>query len=470
MASLYQRFLASVSILILSSSSSSLSLFYETSAQQHHGPNTHIPSPINQPPIRINDDAVGYSYIEFPQDTFFMESMAQNTDFRPHVTYIPVKRMVNGKEETHLYEITPGISFAKHLAGPIQTPDGSTDITVFGCVLSAKGILYLCAFNRNSVLALDLNKLPATPAAMKSDLEYEGVPSPNDISLDPQDETSLYVVGGTFKKVFGFKTFTNSILGQVFRIDLRHPAPQQKSRKSAVTSIAEGMKTLAGIQVRGSEIWVSQLYDMLVLDKTEPGSRDIAPSSFPSVWKGDDGTGNVWLADNIDVVQGDKKDYFIVPAYDTVPLSTVQNFMQQTLIGSFSLFVVQLLTDVMQRKHFQVSLAFANTFTGEDSAPRAPAPLRLVFAKPSGGNDAAFGDVVHFEVDLQDTRRRHKPWTVEDPYNPGKILGKREFFNEQVTHAGHLIGPDGSGYIVCVNFEEPRILMLNDTFFMDVLE
>ena len=87
---------------------------------------TTIPSPKGEV-IRLTDKDVGASYVEFPSDTFFLESLAQNTSYGNNIAYVPAQRLVDGKEESHLYEIRPGMKEAKHVCGPIAAPDGSTD-------------------------------------------------------------------------------------------------------------------------------------------------------------------------------------------------------------------------------------------------------------------------------------------------------------------------------------------------------
>jgi hypothetical protein len=61
-----------------------------------------------------------------------------------------------------------------------------------------------------------------------------------------------------------------------------------------------------------------------------------------------------------------------------------------------------------------------------------PAPVLLIFLKPDNP-DSNF----HFEVDLVDTRAKNEPWEIKDR-ETSKVLGKRHYFNEQVTHATHM--------------------------------
>ena len=431
--------------------------------------------PAKQPPISLRDVDIGFKYIEFPEDTFFMESLAQSPEYKPGLAFVPVQRFVNDEEQTHIYQISPTESQARHLAGPILTPDGSPDITVFGSALSDDGILYLCAFNRNSVLALDMKPLDVdNPGQAKCFKEYEGLPSPNDVCTDPKDPKSLYVVAGTFRNL-GCVTFSNAAYGQIFRVRLDDKGGYQ------IEMITDGCKTLAGAEVVGDKLWVAQLFDMFSL-VNEYGASPVTE------WVGDDADEMVWMADNIDTFDG---DCILCPAYTRAPRSTVDRVLKRPWLSSAVLFFVQLASACLSCEPLQeafrdpeVSLAFSNTYIKDGQNPD---PVRLIFIKQDG-------KAYHFEVDLEETRAKNAPREIKargvgerflGNVQAGKsrevmdtvrgsserqqeipVLGKRHHFNEQVTHAAHLT--DGEqGYIACINFEQPRILLLNDNVFRD---
>jgi hypothetical protein len=92
---------------------------------------------------------VKLEYIEFQDDVFFMESLAQSSFRNGKVTYVPVQRYVKGVKESHIYSISLDSDRAKDVAGSVSAPDGSKDITIFGSALSDDGILYM--FNCNSI-------------------------------------------------------------------------------------------------------------------------------------------------------------------------------------------------------------------------------------------------------------------------------------------------------------------------------
>ena len=410
-----------------------------------------LPSPADGS-VRLKDSDAGYKYIEFPEDTIFLESTAINADFRKGVAYVPVQRKVGGsggtkRLESHLYEITTSSTTAKHVAGPITSPDGSTEVTVFGSHLTSKGILYLCAFNRNSILALDLNKLPSSDTVDKTVacyLEIDGLASPNDVCVDPKNEQILYVAGGTFRYLCCCLPFSNSAYGKVTQVTLG------KNNTFRIKDYAKGFNTLAGIEVVGENVWVAQLFDVVKVNKSNGQTRE--------VWKGNNGEGQVWLADNIDIFG---QDTILCPAYSMVEESFVKRVLNRSFVSSSLLFTAQMITAFMRGERLrqalydpEVSLSFSNTYIQEG---KDPAPI-MIFLMTSDASKAR-----HFYVDLEQTRKEHPPREIKD--DKGKVLGKRHFFNEQVTHAAHLVGEDGTGFIACVNFEQPRILLLNDTIF-----
>jgi hypothetical protein len=407
---------------------------------------TTIPSPADGV-IRLTDKDLGASYVEFPEDTFFLESLAQNTAYAPGVAYVPAQRLINGKEESHLYEIRPGMTAAKHLAGPIAAPDGSTDVTIFGSALNSKGMLYLCAFNRNSIIGLDITKLPDEPGPVKCSIEVEGLASPNDVGIDPKNESILYVAGGTFRRFCCCYEFANSVFGCIYKVVL------DKSGSTGKTSVqSQGFKTLAGIEVVDNQIWTAQLFD--IFHQNEKGGE------VTVAWKGNDGKGDVWMADNIDTFDN---DMILCPAYSTVSEAAVNTVMKRTVLLSAALLYLQISTACMRGENFreaildpEVSLKFSNTYIAKGVDP---APVRLIFTKPNNPEQT-----FHFEVDLVGTRAKNAPRTIKDR-DGKKVLGQRHFFNEQVTHAAHMKDANGKGYIVCVNFEQPRILFLEDAKF-----
>lgn len=418
-----------------------------------------IPSPKNDTEIfKLTDEGIA-EYVEFPSDTIFLESIASNATYKQGTAYVAAQRTTgpNHQPESYVYTIRPGMTEAELLVGPLAPPGGGgTAVSIFGSALTSKGLLYLCCFNRNSLLLYDVENLPSQ-APYVPILEIPDLPSPNDMCIDPSDENSLYVCGGTFRKTAfghctGAKTFTNSAYGQVFNVVV-----EEDKSSAEVTSIADGLDVLAGIEVVGDNIWVAQLYDILTIKKGtfEKTTR----------WVGDTPDGkNVWLADNIDIFEG---DFILSPAYTVVSKLSVDFVMKKNVFMGSVLFLYQLQTACSKGEKLadalkdpEVSLGLSNTFIKEgEPAP----PIKIVMMTPDG--EKAY----HFEIDLVTTREQHQPWEVTDA-KTGEVLGKRHYFNDQVTHSSHLKTEDGSqGYIVNVSFEVPRILLLKDDKFKECI-
>lgn len=58
-----------------------------------------------------------------------------------------------------------------------------------------------------------------------------------------------------------------------------------------------------------------------------------------------------------------------------------------------------------------------------------PAPLCLIFTKLD------YLETFHYKVDLEEMHKKHAAMERKGP-KLGKVLGKRQFFAEQLTHAG----------------------------------
>jgi len=210
----------------------------------------------------------------------------------------------------------------------------------------------------------------------------------------------------------------------------------------------------------GGQLWLAQLYNFLHQRKATDG----APQTV--AWQSNDGKGNVWLADNIDVM--DKDDIVFCPAYTTISEAQVVMVMQRGFVLSTMGFWAQIATAVMRGENVrkalldpEVSLSFSNTYI-KKGVP--PAPVRLLLLKDGGAK------VAHFEIDLQETREKNPNSIITDRHkNNGHALVERCFFNEQVTHTAHLRGTDGQGCLACVSFECPRILLLKEEAFLKVI-
>mmetsp|Transcript_11371 Transcript_11371/g.32644 ORF Transcript_11371/g.32644 Transcript_11371/m.32644 type:complete len:439 (+) Transcript_11371:170-1486(+) len=428
-----------------------------------------LPAPVPDTPNyhKWTDADVGAEYIEFPEDTVFMESAAMNAAYKPGVAYIPCQRVLPTDDgdtvlESFVYSIDPANSKEATLViGPLANPYGDKDVTIFGSALTSTGLLILCCFNRNSLLVYDLETVEQgdgmTPVSCE--LEIPDLPSPNDVCVDPKDETLLYVAGGSFRACVPLcccVTFTNSAYGKVFSAKMDY-----ENKVATVDEVAAGFDVLAGIEVVDNKLWVAQLYDVFTLNQDKSGVN----GGQRTAWLGHDTQGSTWMADNVDVFDDDK---ILFPAYSTVPQSTAENVMTRNFLVSAFLFYTQISTAWIRGEKLsealldpEVSLAFSNTYIDKDTPPQ---PVRIAIMDKDGSADKAY----HFEIDLEQTRQNHAPREIKSQ-DGSKVLGKRHHFNEQVTHTGHLKTTDVEGnevgYLLCINFEQPRVLLLKDDKF-----
>ena len=446
---------------------------------------------------QLTDEVIPHHYIEFPEDTIFMESLSYNPQWNSNngsnFAYVPVQRFVNGGTESHIYTIQPNIEEAVHWLGPLAAVDEygpTTDVTVFGSALSHDGILYVCAFNRNTILAYDLLHQPDSDFALPL-FEIPNIWAPNDISIDPDDPSVLYVAGGSLKRLFrdchGQDTekclqYSNPVDGAIYKITLTDTATSSNNVKEAtVTILQKDLLTLAGIEVSKGLVWTAQLFNMFVI----PASNDATTRSLQIIWQGDDNSGTskailddvVWLADNVDTADFGN-GYLVSPAFSTQGEILVDVGLKSSFLATLGNFAAQIVTKFSQRESLpealldpEVDLCFSNTYIREGVDPE---PIRLFFLAENSHMDDptttmnSCDNVHHFEIDLVETRQNYPPREIVDPRTK-KVLGMRHFFNEQVTHTAHLQDINLGGYLALVNFEQLRILMLDDTIFRLVL-
>lgn len=371
-----------------------------------------ITSPGSGKVLQLNHETIDYDYVKFPDDVTFIGSIAHNSKLDGKA-FVPVLRDINGKKETHLYGFhTTGLT-AQHLAGPIKAPDGSKDVTIFGSHVDKKGMLYLCCWNRNSILVLDTKQVVGKADAVFCEAEYEDILKPKDVTTDPRNEKILYVAGSTSR---------NTPSGIVYKIEL-----DQAGGSEYETSIqADGFSTLSGIKVVNKEIWLCQMYDIV--------AQDTKRSALPAVqqWKGNDGKGNVWLANCINAF--DTK-YALCPAYKVVPEDIVDSMRSPTSgSGLGSIFCCC-------KKDVSKALSLTHNDESEEGGP-----VRLMFIDTQNVSKS-----VHMEIFLAERDEK--------------------FSSNGITHVQHVVdAKKRKGVIACINFEQPRILVMKDKAFHDIIK
>jgi len=365
----------------------------------------------------------------------------------------------------HIYEVTAPSSEQlepKHLCGPVRTIDGDTDNTVFGCALTSTGVLYLCIWNKNCIIRLDLNNDSNEVATATMEIP---IPAPNDVCVDPSNEDILYTAGGNVSKI---GMMSQSSFGVVTKVVI------DSSNKTFEKSVVKkGLTTLAGIEAINDTIVVAALTDMYFIDKH-------SPYNMTKIWEGHDGKGACWLSDNVCVFHGfprknqqDGADstFWLCPAYNSVSSWMATPIKMRTFLALILAFV-QLYTAIKHEgaRHFreiwksmrdpEVDLSLSWTYVDEKKDPK---PLRFIIGDLDSTSTSACSGK-HFEVDLEETRKTNPNWKFNDP-RTGDFKGERYYFCEQVTHMSHLKNKEGDGFITCINFQQPRIMFMNDSIF-----
>lgn len=344
---------------------------------------------------------------------------------------------------------------ARHVCGPIALQNGCLDVSIWGAALSSAGILYLCAYNHNLIIDIDLAHIINSGAdgITKPNLQIPA-DAPNNVTIDPKDESILYVGAGSRIQILPNFVFTNPEWGTILQLKINDARTD-----TSVKVVADGLPGIAGVGVVDDYVVASFQSRMMALDMKNNFSRK-------TIWVGDSSNNDVWLVDDIKPIdcQG-KEGMFIVPAYTSCSWMKAKMLLNVSFLHSAYLFVGQLLSAWKEKENLkaalldaEVAVNYSNTFIGPEASP---CPIRLAVLK----NDGSEGK--HYEIDLSETRKNHPNWDVTDlEFGTGKVLGQRYFFDEQVTHAAHLKTSDDEGYIVCINFQQPRVLIMKDNAFV----
>lgn len=360
-----------------------------------------LASPSTSTVVGLTESAVGSQYIELPADTAFVESCGVNERFAAEVAFVPLQKNNGG---LYIYEARLGSASAREVCR--VTLPGEEELLPYGCSLASDGHLWICLYNKNLVVAVDV---------MTGVVEHSvEVPAPNDVAVDPQNEAVVYVAGGGFRETHCL-TCADPTQGRVYRIH---------AGESGVRVVTTGALTLAGIEKVGDVVYVSQLYDVFAI--RDDGSL----AARRAVWRGDDDRTTpavVWLADNLRPFD-DRR--LLVPAYRTLASVVSRCTLGCRLVATIGNLLLQCITCAVECdscseafRDPEVLLDFSLLNTAE--------PLRFaIFDTPTRA-------ATHYELDL-DVAKQREPTTK----------GREYFFDANVTHISKL-----KTSLICVNFQ-----------------
>lgn len=210
------------------------------------------------------------TYVKLLEENLFKfaESFCYNKIFNKkynneqEIIYIPVQDIYN---TTHIISVNPHTNKVDHIVF-------IDDVTIYGSKLSDNGIMYLCAYDLNKIIVLDI--------VNKMIVRTYNVPCPNDLCIR---DDYIYVCAGTTQTDFFFNKINNPTIGQVVKID---------TKTGKQTVILSNLNTLAGINSINNILFISQLYNVIIYDigtNKKTYSNDIIMDL------------NYYLADNVSV-------------------------------------------------------------------------------------------------------------------------------------------------------------------------
>lgn len=304
--------------------------------------------------------------------------------------------------------------------------DGTDKLTAFGSRLSATGTMWLCIFNRNVIVGVNV-------VTKQIEHEFFNVGCPNDICLSPEDSDILFVAGGaSIRSPHNLTKSSDETLavlppvGRIYSIDVK--------QKKVETFHSEDLHSLAGIEGMNGQVFISQLYEVLTISSKQKSKAE-------SIWQGTEvGSGkDCFFSDNLSIWDERTVASSIYRQIDARSAAT----MKESFVSSVGWSIGKIVTSV------------ANLFTG---APNAldNAELLLDFSEQD-----AFEDVHFFLFDSLDVTKR---WHFKMD-NKSLNMPPGCTFDGHVTHVAR-----HGGKVIFVNFKSNYVMLLEETAVLSALD
>jgi hypothetical protein len=230
-------------------------------------------------------------------DVTFVESVACNRDWDAKrkdgkaMVYFPTSS--NGQLSVRAFDVNEQLPVTSLVMNVSLGHDCPSDLSSYGSKLSADGILWVCVFNANKVVGIDLKS-----KSVKSVLS--DIPCPNDLCFDSADPNILYVAAGTGVTVPFISTRCSGesllaafpVTGRIYKIDIA-------ACTSKLALEGRGLHALAGIGCSNGTLLITQLFEMRTISTSAISRDPLAPTA--AVWEGDEvGDGSKYVfADNV---------------------------------------------------------------------------------------------------------------------------------------------------------------------------
>mmetsp|Transcript_12324 Transcript_12324/g.30189 ORF Transcript_12324/g.30189 Transcript_12324/m.30189 type:complete len:432 (+) Transcript_12324:227-1522(+) len=410
-------------------------------------------------------EASSYSFVELPSGTQFVESCSHNVAFDKDHVYVPAQMAdknslaifrvdVSGRSPAEVYMHfkegnTQGASLYPTLANHDVLDDTlASEALPFGSALSNDGILYVCIFNKNMVVMIDLKG--------RRVLRKVEVPAPNDVCIDANDPWVSYVACGVWVEGLGelgvmsgghlsmtlpsskkWRT-VNPTEGSVRRIRIA------ENDQVSTEVVAKGTKALAGVGVSQGKLWLAMLVNIDAVPLTS-----LAPSLRPDkkefqVWSGYDEK-LAYLADNVATYD---ESHIIVPCYRSL-WRLLAKLSENGCFAYLGFLGAKACSGCIK---LQKSSATADeVFSAEDY------PVDLT--DPSVAPELHEGGVFpHIHIVIVNTASKKSSNTSIMLPKAMVDKGGAADFDGHVTHVEHV-----NNKLVCVNFLKMRLLILSDS-------
>ena len=176
-------------------------------------------------------------------DISFVESVSCNADWDikrgdgKAMVYFPIS-LTDGQLSIRAFDVKAIKPVSSLVANVSLGSDGPPSLSCYGSKLNSDGMMWICVFNANAIICVDLNAKRMTQKILD-------IPCPNDLCFDPNDPNTIYVAGGDgvstpFESGSGSIAAALPVVGKVYKIDIA-------KRESKVILEGHSLHALAGI-------------------------------------------------------------------------------------------------------------------------------------------------------------------------------------------------------------------------------
>jgi len=362
----------------------------------------------------VDDAAAGFH---------FVESCCFNKKFDPHHVYVPVQHT---DLSCHIYKVDFKNGTKAEWVLQVVKNDGETELSPFGTALSDDGVLWLCCFNENMLVALDLKGMVL--------LAEVKCPAPNDVCLS-RDGKYVYAGCGSWLG----KIPVAAGKGTIWRAETRPPY--------SITKVANNCQgTMAGVAEENGQVYCAHLQRMTVYGKPGPSTAKAKVQGARQIWTGycshsdaSEKVGKYYLADNLSWWDDETRDVLFTPCYRYLAGGIGALLDRYAKLSAIGWGAARALT--MFNRLREEGIDAVARVNDDGLSPE----VDLSFSK---------GDVFeHAHLSLMNVRTRA---TANYVFKLNAAVQGHDY-DGHITHVEHV----GDGLIVCVNFLMRKLLIID---------